>query len=93
MPDHRRLSRHRLRVGACGAKTILATGDKNGLASAIDRLTKAGVDAAAVTLGVAEPTAVTKAADAIAKEHGKVDIRVNSTDGGATRQYAIRTVY
>jgi NAD(P)-dependent dehydrogenase (short-subunit alcohol dehydrogenase family) len=54
-------------LGACGAKTILAARDKDVLAAAISRLAKAGVDAAAVALDVTEPTAVTKAADAIVR--------------------------
>jgi NADP-dependent 3-hydroxy acid dehydrogenase YdfG len=39
---------------------------------------EAGVDAACAVLDVTDPTAVTKAADAIVAEQGKVDILVNS---------------
>jgi NADP-dependent 3-hydroxy acid dehydrogenase YdfG len=80
-------------LGACGAETILAGRNKDVVASVIARLTKAGVDDAAVTLDVTEPTAITRAADTIAGEHGKVDVLANSTAGGAARQYAIRSVY
>lgn len=65
-------------LGACGAKVILAARDRSVLDAAVARLAEAGTDATAVVLDVTDPTAVTKAADAIVAEHGKVDILVNS---------------
>ena len=65
-------------LGACGAKTIVASRDQKVLAAAVEQLTKKGVDASAVALDVTDPSAVAKVADAIVAEHGKVDILVNS---------------
>jgi galactitol 2-dehydrogenase (L-tagatose-forming) len=69
-------------LGACGAKVILASRDRNALDAAAKRLAETGVNAAAVALDVTDPTAVTKAADAIVAEQGKVDILVNSAGIG-----------
>ena len=46
--------------------------------AAVKRVGEAGVDAACAVLDVTDPTAVTKAADAIVTEQGKDDILVNS---------------
>ena len=69
-------------LGACGAKVILASRDRSVLDAAVQRLTDTGVDAAGTVLDVTDPTAVTKAADAIVAEQGKVDILVNSAGIG-----------
>jgi galactitol 2-dehydrogenase (L-tagatose-forming) len=65
-------------LGACGAKTILASRDPKVLAAAVDRLAKSGVDASSVAVDVTDPSAVANAASAIVAEHGRVDILVNS---------------
>jgi galactitol 2-dehydrogenase (L-tagatose-forming) len=52
------------------------------LDAAVQRLTDTGVDASGTVLDVTDPTAVTKAADAIVAEQGKVDILVNSAGIG-----------
>jgi galactitol 2-dehydrogenase (L-tagatose-forming) len=69
-------------LGACGAKVILASRDRSVLDVAVQRLTDTGVDASGTVLDVTDPTAVTKAADAIVAEQGKVDILVNSAGIG-----------
>ena len=65
-------------LGACGAKVILASRDRKALEESVGKLLKAGADASLFALDVTDPSAVTKAADAIVAEHGKVDILVNS---------------
>jgi NAD(P)-dependent dehydrogenase (short-subunit alcohol dehydrogenase family) len=69
-------------LGACGAKVVLASRDRSVLDGAVKRLTEAGVDASGTVLDVTDPTAVTKAADAIVAEQGKVDVLVNSAGIG-----------
>jgi galactitol 2-dehydrogenase (L-tagatose-forming) len=69
-------------LGACGAKVILASRDRGVLDAAVKRLAETGVNAAGMALDVTDPTAVTKAADAIVEEQGKVDILVNSAGIG-----------
>jgi NAD(P)-dependent dehydrogenase (short-subunit alcohol dehydrogenase family) len=63
-------------LGSCGAK--IGGRDRSALDAAAKRLAEIGVDAACAVLDVTDPTAVTKAADAIVAEHGKVDVLVNS---------------
>ena len=65
-------------LGPCGAKIVLAGRDRSALDAAVKRLAETGVDAMCAVLDVTDPTTVTKAADAIAAEQGKVDILVNS---------------
>lgn len=65
-------------LGSCGAKVVRAGRDRNALDAAVNRLAETGVDAACAVLDVTDPTAVTKAADAIVTEQGKDDILVNS---------------
>lgn len=77
-------------LGACGAKVILASRDRRGLDSAVGRLVETGVDATGAVLDVTDPTAVTKVADGIVAERGKVDILVNSA-GIARLNSAIET--
>jgi galactitol 2-dehydrogenase (L-tagatose-forming) len=78
-------------LGLCGAKIVLAGRDRSGLDAAVKRLTETGVnDACAAALDVTDPTAVTKAADAIVAEQGKVDILVNSA-GIARLNSAVET--
>jgi galactitol 2-dehydrogenase (L-tagatose-forming) len=72
------------------AKVVLAARDRNALDAAVKRLAETGVDAACAVLDVTDPTAVTKAADAIVAEHGKIDILVNSA-GIARLNSAIET--
>ena len=69
-------------LGSCGAKIVLASRDRSALDAAAKRLAEIGVDAACAALDVTDPTAVTKAADAIVAEQGKVDILVNSAGIG-----------
>jgi galactitol 2-dehydrogenase (L-tagatose-forming) len=69
-------------LGSCGAKVVLAARDRSALDAAVKRLAQTGVDAACAVLDVTDPTAVTKAADAIVAEQGKVDILVNSAGIG-----------
>ena len=69
-------------LGSCGAKIVLASRDRSALDAAAKRLAEIGVDAACAALHVTDPTAVTKAADAIVAEQGKVDILVNSAGIG-----------
>lgn len=73
-------------LGSCGAKVILASRTRSALDAAIERLTGTGVDAKSVVLDVTDPTAVTRAADEIVAEFGKVDILVNSA--GIARLHA-----
>ena len=70
-------------LGACGAKVILASRDRTALDAAVKRLAQTEVDAAGVVLDVTDPTAVSKAADTIVAEQGKVDVLVNSAGIGA----------
>jgi galactitol 2-dehydrogenase (L-tagatose-forming) len=72
------------------AKVVLAARDRNALDAAVKRLAETGVDAACAVLDVTDPTAVTKAADAIVAEQGKVDILVNSA-GIARLNSAVET--
>ncbi len=65
-------------LGACGAKVILASRDRNVLDELVGKLVKAGVDASRFVLDVTDSAAVTKAADTIVAERGRVDILVNS---------------
>jgi NAD(P)-dependent dehydrogenase (short-subunit alcohol dehydrogenase family) len=65
-------------LGACGAKVILASRDRNVLDESVGKLVKAGVDASRFVLDVTDSAAVTKAADTIVAERGRVDILVNS---------------
>ena len=65
-------------LGACGAKVILASRDRSVLDESVGKLVKAGVDASLFVLDVTDSAAVTKAADTIVAEHGKVDILINS---------------
>lgn len=65
-------------LGACGAKVILASRDRKILQESVGKLEKAGADASSHVLDVTDSAAVTKPADLIAAEHGKVDILVNS---------------
>jgi galactitol 2-dehydrogenase (L-tagatose-forming) len=69
-------------LGSCGAKVVLAARDRRALDTAVGRLAETGIDAASVILDVTDPTAVTKAADAIVAERGKVDVLVNSAGIG-----------
>jgi galactitol 2-dehydrogenase (L-tagatose-forming) len=77
-------------LGACGAKVVLANRNRNALDSAVKRLAENGVDAACTVLDVTDPAAVTKAADGLVAEHGKVDILVNSA-GIARLNSAVET--
>lgn len=77
-------------LGTCGAKVVLASRDRNALDSAVKRLAESGVDATCAVLDVTDPAAVTKAADGIVAEHGKVDILVNSA-GIARLNSAVET--
>jgi galactitol 2-dehydrogenase (L-tagatose-forming) len=72
------------------AKVVLAARDRNALDAAVKRLAETGVDAACAVLDVTDPTAVTKAADAIVAEQGKVDVLVNSA-GIARLNSAVET--
>jgi galactitol 2-dehydrogenase (L-tagatose-forming) len=65
-------------LGACGAKVILASRDRSVIDESVGKLVKAGVDASPLALDVTDSVAVTKEADTIVAEHGKVDILVNS---------------
>jgi galactitol 2-dehydrogenase (L-tagatose-forming) len=65
-------------LGACGAKVIVASRDRKNLDRSLGKLAKAGADASPFVLDVTDSAAVTRAADAIVAEHGKVDILVNS---------------
>jgi NAD(P)-dependent dehydrogenase (short-subunit alcohol dehydrogenase family) len=71
-----------LALAACGARVVLAARDLDALDSAVRRLAETGVKAGRVILDVTDPTAVTKAADAIVAEHGLVDVLVNSAGIG-----------
>jgi galactitol 2-dehydrogenase (L-tagatose-forming) len=77
-------------LGSCGAKVVLASRDQGALNTAVERLTETGVDATCAVVDVTDPSAITAAADAIAVEHGKVDILVNSA-GIARLNSAIET--
>jgi galactitol 2-dehydrogenase (L-tagatose-forming) len=77
-------------LGSCGAKIVLAGRDRSALDAAIKRLVETGVNAACAVLDVTDPTAVTRAADAIVAEQGKVDILVNSA-GIARLNSAVET--
>ena len=77
-------------LGSCGAKVVLAARDQNALDAAVERLAETGISAACAVLDVTDPTAVTKAADAIVAEQGKVDILVNSA-GIARLNSAVET--
>ena len=77
-------------LGSCGAKVVLASRDQNALNAAVKRLVETGIDAACAVVDVTDAIAVTKAADAIATEHGKVDILVNSA-GIARLNSAVET--
>jgi galactitol 2-dehydrogenase (L-tagatose-forming) len=59
-------------LGSCGAKVVLAARDRSALDAAAKRLVETGVNAAYAVLDVTDPTAVTKAADAIVAEQGKL---------------------
>jgi galactitol 2-dehydrogenase (L-tagatose-forming) len=69
-------------LGACGAKVVLASRDQTVLDAAVKRLAETGAYAKGVVLDVTDPTAVTKAADAIVAEHGKIDVLINSAGIG-----------
>ena len=69
---------------------VLAARDQNALDAAVERLAETGISAACAVLDVTDPTAVTKAADAIVAEQGKVDILVNSA-GIARLNSAVET--
>jgi NAD(P)-dependent dehydrogenase (short-subunit alcohol dehydrogenase family) len=77
-------------LGSCGAKVVLAARDRSALDATVKRLAETGVNAAYAVLDVTDPTAVTKAADAIVAEQGKVDILVNSA-GIARLNSAVET--
>jgi galactitol 2-dehydrogenase (L-tagatose-forming) len=77
-------------LGSCGAKVVLASRDRSALNTAVERLTESGANATSAVVDVTDPTAITAAADAIATEHGKVDILVNSA-GIAPLNSAIET--
>lgn len=65
-------------LGSCGAKLVLAGRDRDALDQATERVQKTGAAATSVVLDVTDPTTVTKEADRIVAEHGKVDVLVNS---------------
>jgi galactitol 2-dehydrogenase (L-tagatose-forming) len=69
-------------LGSCGARIVLAARDRSALEAAVKRLAANEVDATSAVLDVTDPTAVTKAADTIVAEQGKVDILVNSAGIG-----------
>jgi galactitol 2-dehydrogenase (L-tagatose-forming) len=77
-------------LGSCGAKVVLASRDQGALNAAVERLTETGVDATCAAVDVTDPSTITAAADAIAVDHGKVDILVNSA-GIARLNSAIET--
>jgi NAD(P)-dependent dehydrogenase (short-subunit alcohol dehydrogenase family) len=77
-------------LGSCGAKVVLAARDRSALDATVKRLAETGVNAAYAVLDVTDPTAITKAADAIVAEQGKVDILVN-TAGIARLNSAVET--
>jgi NAD(P)-dependent dehydrogenase (short-subunit alcohol dehydrogenase family) len=77
-------------LGSCGSKVILASRDRRALNTAVKRLAETGIDAACTVVDVIDPAAVTKVADAIVAEHGKIDILVNSA-GVARLNSAIET--
>ncbi len=79
-----------LALGSCGSKVILASRDRSALNTAVKRLAETGIDAACTVVDVTNPTAVTKVADAIVAENGKIDILVNSA-GIARLNLAIET--
>jgi len=60
------------------AKVVLAARDRSALDATVKRLAETGINAAYAVLDVTDPTAITKAADAIVAEQGKVDILVNT---------------
>jgi NAD(P)-dependent dehydrogenase (short-subunit alcohol dehydrogenase family) len=72
------------------AKVVLAARDRSALDATVKRLAETGVNAAYAVLDVTDPTAITKAADAIVAEQGKVDILVN-TAGIARLNSAVET--
>ena len=72
------------------AKVVLAARDRSALDATVKRLAETGVNAAYAVLDVTDPTAITKAADAIVAEQGKVDILVNSA-GIARLNSAVET--
>ncbi len=67
-----------LALGSCGAKVVLAGRDRSTLDAAVTHLAESGISAVCAVLDVTDPTAVTRVADAIVAEQGKVDILVNS---------------
>jgi NAD(P)-dependent dehydrogenase (short-subunit alcohol dehydrogenase family) len=69
---------------------VLASRDLGALNTAVKRLAGTGINAACAVVDVTDPNAVTKVADAIASEHGKVDVLVNSA-GIARLNSAIET--
>jgi len=69
---------------------VLAARDRSALDATVKRLAETGVNAAYAVLDVTDPTAITKAADAIVAEQGKVDILVN-TAGIARLNSAVET--
>jgi galactitol 2-dehydrogenase (L-tagatose-forming) len=77
-------------LGSCGARVVLLSRDRNALDVAVKRLAGTGIDAACAAVDVTDAIAVTKAADSIAAEHGKLDILVNSA-GIARLNSAIET--
>jgi galactitol 2-dehydrogenase (L-tagatose-forming) len=68
----------------------LASRDRNALNTAVKRLVETEINAASAVVDVTDAIAVTKAADAIVVEHGKVDILVNSA-GIARLNSAVET--
>jgi galactitol 2-dehydrogenase (L-tagatose-forming) len=72
------------------AKVVLAARDRSALDATVKRLAETGINAAYAVLDVTDPTAITKAADAIVAEQGKVDILVN-TAGIARLNSAVET--
>jgi galactitol 2-dehydrogenase (L-tagatose-forming) len=65
-------------LGSCGATVVLLSRDPNALNTAVKRLVATGIDATCAAVDVTDAIAVTKIADAIAAQHGKVDTLVNS---------------
>src|ERR1700749_2179031 len=65
-------------LGSCGATVVLLSRDQNALDTAVKRLVATGIDATCAVVAVTDAIGVTKIADAIAAQQGKVDTLVNS---------------
>jgi galactitol 2-dehydrogenase (L-tagatose-forming) len=65
-------------LGSCGATVVLLSRDRNALDMAVERLVTTRIDATCAVVDVTDPMAVTRVADAIVAQHGKVDTLVNS---------------